>query len=285
VWVVVSIAFLVTALSVWWASSLAAWSGDIALIGFYVVVLGGFSVLSVWPPRWVRVFAWALLAGVLASALRVGNLRSGSWNTALIPLGLLVASVVVLVSNRRTTIATRVSAPLTFPLAEGNWYIAQGGGRLLNHHKRVLAQRAALDLIRLRSDGRRAAGLFPSNPQDYGAYGSVVVSPCGGVLTEVVDGMDDEIPMRPRPGPPAGNHVVIDTGKETVLLAHLKRGSVRVRKGDKVSPGQPIGRVGNSGNSTEPHLHIHAEREGLGLQLAFTPPTGRLHRGRRIRAS
>ncbi|MER7464077.1 hypothetical protein [Streptomyces sp. NPDC097981] len=47
--------------------------------------------------------------------------------------------------------------------------------------------------------------------------------------------------------------------------------------------GQLLGEVGNSGNSSEPHLHIHAEREGVGLDLRFTGITGTLHRGRALR--
>ena len=46
-----------------------------------------------------------------------------------------------------------------------------------------------------------------------------------------------------------------------LLLAHLKRGSVLVKIGDRVSAGQPIGHVGNSGNTSEPHLHVHAQRQ------------------------
>ncbi|MFE2487975.1 hypothetical protein ACFXGR_32770 [Streptomyces mirabilis] len=47
--------------------------------------------------------------------------------------------------------------------------------------------------------------------------------------------------------------------------------------------GQLLGEVGNSGNTTEPHLHLHAERDGLGLDLRFTIITGTLHRGHTLR--
>ena len=55
-----------------------------------------------------------------------------------------------------------------------------------------------------------------------------------------------------------GNHVVLDLGDSTyAVYAHLQRGSLRVRPGDRVRAGQRLGRVGNSGNTTEPHLHFH----------------------------
>jgi len=60
----------------------------------------------------------------------------------------------------------------------------------------------------------------------------------------------------------AGNHVVIACRDVKVLLAHLQHGSIAVTLGELVQEGQVIGRVGNSGNSTQPHLHIHAERGG-----------------------
>ena len=82
---------------------------------------------------------------------------------------------------------------------------------------------------------------------------------------------------------PAGNHVIIDTGTERIVLAHLTPGSVQVQPGDRVSAGQQIGNVGSSGNSTEPHLHIHAVRDGKPLILTFPSLDSSFRRGARIR--
>lgn len=75
----------------------------------------------------------------------------------------------------------------------------------------------------------------------------------------------------------------IDTGSVLVKLAHLRPGTVTVATGDRVRAGQLLGEVGNSGDTTEPHLHLYAERDGLGLDLRFTGITGTLHRGRTLR--
>ncbi|MFE0461586.1 peptidoglycan DD-metalloendopeptidase family protein [Kitasatospora sp. NPDC058965] len=85
-----------------------------------------------------------------------------------------------------------------------------------------------------------------------------------------------------RYAPPYGNHVVLDTGDAVVKLAHLRPGSVTVTVGQHVEAGRLLGEVGNSGNSTEPHLHLHAERDGQGLDLRFTGIRGPLHRGRTV---
>lgn len=58
---------------------------------------------------------------------------------------------------------------------------------------------------------------------------------------------------------------------------------LRFRCATAVRVDQLLGEVGNSGNTTEPHLHLHAERDGLGLDLRFTGITGTLHRGRTLR--
>ena len=57
-----------------------------------------------------------------------------------------------------------------------------------------------------------------------------------------------------------GNHVILRCGGAEIVFAHMREGSVTVAPGDRVSVGDRVGEVGNSGASTEPHLHIHAQR-------------------------
>jgi murein DD-endopeptidase MepM/ murein hydrolase activator NlpD len=59
---------------------------------------------------------------------------------------------------------------------------------------------------------------------------------------------------------PLGNHVVLDLGNgEYAFFAHFKQGSVAVKPGDAVEPGATLGACGNSGHSSEPHLHFHVQ--------------------------
>ena len=122
--------------------------------------------------------------------------------------------------------------------------------------------RCALDILRLDSTENRAA--FPArNLADYSIYRATVLSPCAGNVIRAVDGLPDLAPPARDPQNPAGNHVVLECHHVRVLLAHLKEESLLVARGEYVETGQHLGQVGNSGNTSEPHLHIHAE-SGLG---------------------
>jgi len=97
-----------------------------------------------------------------------------------------------------------------------------------------------------------------------------VYSPHRAVVRRIVDGCDDNESLGPPDrASPAGNYVLLDCPRMTLLLAHLKRGSIRVRAGDLVEAGDFLGLAGNSGNSSEPHLHVHAERVGIGIGMEF----------------
>lgn len=154
------------------------------------------------------------------------------------------------------------------PLGPGVYFVAQGGGgAMVNHHHSNESQRFALDILRLNRFGMRARGLFPLRRERFAIYGMPVLSPCDGFVTAVVDGLEDMDPwVRLDVENVAGNHIVLRCGgpeSDTFIgLAHLQPGSVAVRPGQKVFVGQPLARVGNSGRTTEPHLHIHAKVGG-----------------------
>jgi len=231
-------------------------------------------------------FLWAGLLGValIASYRRVRHMpwsrrrarmeRLNLWSE-LAALALFV-SLLVLAGTARTHDGQAVS--LELPLRDGRYYVVHGGdGTLINHHHPFPPQRHALDIVALNAAGLRARGVYPSELDRYVIFGATVYSPCDGVVAEAVDDLPDQIPPRPDPANPAGNHVVIACRGVEVLLAHLRRGSVRVTAGQSVTVDDPLGEVGNSGNTSEPHLHIHAERanrtetseEKQGVPLSF----------------
>ncbi|MER7637733.1 M23 family metallopeptidase [Streptomyces sp. NPDC126522] len=145
-------------------------------------------------------------------------------------------------------------------------------------------QRGAVDLAGLGRYGSRTRGGHELTA--FAAYGRAVRAPCDGRVVSAEGAIEDQDAgpgARARYQPPYGNHVFIDTGREIVKLAHLRAGSLTVSRGDTVRAGQLVGETGNSGNTTEPHLHLHAERDGVGLDLRFTDVPGRLYRGRVIR--
>lgn len=100
--------------------------------------------------------------------------------------------------------------------------------------------------------------------EDYGCYGTPVVAPVTAYVHDAIDGEPDQEPGKVSPDvkDATGNSVVLRLETGTYLIiGHLKQGSVRVRGGDRVMEGELIGLCGNSGNTSEPHIHIHHQRQ------------------------
>ncbi len=131
----------------------------------------------------------------------------------------------------------------------------QHAPRLSDAH---VAQRFALDLLILR-DGASHTGSGRRN-EDYDCFGKPILAPAIGKVLEVLDGVADNVPGQMNPKIVTGNRVIIDHGNnEYSVLAHLCKGSPRVASGDAVHAGDRIGDCGNSGNSSEPHLHYQLQ--------------------------
>jgi murein DD-endopeptidase MepM/ murein hydrolase activator NlpD len=162
---------------------------------------------------------------------------------------------------------------LTLPF-DGEWYVFWGGRTVEeNYHAVTVDQRFAYDILVMRKGVTHPAGGKANS--DYYCFDQPIHAPAAGVVTESVDGIEDNVPGVMNPAAPAGNHLVIDHGNgEYSLLAHFRRGTVTVHTGDHVKAGQLLGKCGNSGNSSEPHLHYHLQNtpkfggsEGLPAQF------------------
>ena len=267
-------------LDCWSAPDLTGWAGAVLITLTGRLAQAGWSAPALYP-WWIRRPIEAGFLAALCSAVRVPGLPVGGSLSPAVGAVLLAGCGYALLRARRHTWRLGTALPLErFPL-DGRWYVVHGGGRGLNHHTPVPAQRGALDLLRVGPTGTRRGDRRSLDA--HLAYGAEVYAPCAGRVAAAVDGLPDQVPGVVRYGPLYGNHVVVDTGTETVALVHLRPGSVAVTTGQEVFAGQLLGQVGNSGNSSEPHLHIHAERQGLGLDLRFGGVGGRLYRGRTVR--
>ncbi|HEY2393895.1 MAG TPA: M23 family metallopeptidase [Candidatus Angelobacter sp.] len=162
-------------------------------------------------------------------------------------------------------------ATISAPLRGDNWVAGNGPSNASGHRRALIpidghaqiAQRFAIDWVRMNADGRTFAG-DPKDNKNYRAYGSEALAVADGTITEVKDGIPENIPGENSRAVPitletiGGNHVIIDLGHSRyAFYAHLQPGSLKVKLGDHVKRGQVLGLVGNSGNSTEPHLHFH----------------------------
>ncbi len=172
---------------------------------------------------------------------------------------------------------------LRLPFA-GTWRVENSPARRVpSHGTHLFATTYAIDFVAV--DEHRRSGstrdwrtwVATEPPERFVGFGVPVLAPVAGTVVRVHDGEPDHqarrsqlalVPYaltqasRARDGAAglAGNHVVLrPTGGDAhVLLAHLRRGSLQVAPGDRVGFGQPLGACGNSGNSTEPHVHLQA---------------------------
>jgi len=163
----------------------------------------------------------------------------------------------------------RESLNLSFPLASGTYYVLQGGNSVVtNPFHSLSGTKLALDIVGLNAFGNRANGMAPRTLADYEIFGDIVYSPCEGIVLAVQDTLADNPPGAPDTGHPA-NHVTVKCGEVEIFMAHLMQGSATVATGKTVTLRQPVGRVGNSGNTLEPHLHIGAKKNGAEMGLVF----------------
>ncbi|RPD41574.1 M23 family metallopeptidase [Chitinophaga barathri] len=147
---------------------------------------------------------------------------------------------------------------LDFPLKKGRYFVLQGGKGLPTNifHFSLRGAIYAMDIVKLNKYGNRANTVFSRNLEDYAIFGDTIYSPCAGKVVRAYGDNPDNIPPNMNRGPKNTNMVVIEGEDYIVFMGHLKRGSIMVKEGDIVKMGQPLGCVGNSGFSTEPHLHI-----------------------------
>jgi hypothetical protein len=169
---------------------------------------------------------------------------------------------------------------LEFPVRDGRFHVGQGGSTpAVNYHTVNLTQRYAVDIVKLTTWGNRASRLRPRDLREYASYGVAVYAPCSGDVKQAESSLPDNLVDGERDrARPAGNQILVhcDGTDVDVLMAHLQAGSVRVKKGEHIAAGDLISAIGNSGNSTEPHLHIHAKRGGgvdTGLEGEGAPMT------------
>jgi murein DD-endopeptidase MepM/ murein hydrolase activator NlpD len=169
----------------------------------------------------------------------------------------------------------KVSTDITVlgpPLTGKGWAVLNGccgpggahrGTGLPVNGRIYFAQRFAIDWMLLNPDARfsRDNG---KNVKDYASYGAKVIAVADGTVVETLATLDDQVPGT-LPDPKTitlanidGNHIVLDIGHgKYAFYAHLQKNSLLVAKGDHVKRGQVLALLGNTGNTSAPHLHFH----------------------------
>ena len=148
---------------------------------------------------------------------------------------------------------------LILPFNE-EWTVFWGGDtKEQNYHVAHKSQKNAFDLIITNVKGKSYKNDGKNN-QDYYAFGKELLAPANGKIVLVVDGIKDNKPGVMNPNYIPGNTVIIKTiNDEYLFFAHFKQHSIIVKQNQKVQQGDVLGLCGNSGNSSEPHLHFHIQ--------------------------
>ena len=238
---------------------------------FMAAGLAGFSVLAApwgWFGLWVRYAILALF--VVALAFSILNKRTAPEPRAASMvmkalIGFFFGGVAIGVLRAHEVPPNAIS--LRMPLTHGEYLVAHGGSTApANIHFSDAKQKYAVDFVKLGAMGMRARGVYPADPRQFAIFGDTVVSPCDGIVAATTNSFrDDSID----PKNPLGNEIVLRCGDADIVLAQLQQNSIAVKPRQRVTIGTPLARAGNSGASPEPHLHVHAERNGAAVPVLF----------------
>ncbi len=252
------------------------------LLGLLLLMLTGLWILL----PWYSGVLWLVIGLVLAWRRARQQLGSLPWlvrpvSIRSLCLSLLIPGLLCLIIMYQLRLSLSAWDPgndlyvdIDFPLVEGTYYIAQGGSRpILNAHIKILersgdraasyqGQGYALDIVALNSWGMPLRNWQYFKPESHQIFGAWALAPCSGEVVQMRDDLPDLRVSERDTNHLEGNHVLLDCGGFHLLLAHLRQSSVVVRAGDMVRSGDTLGQVGNSGNTGQPHLHIHAQTPG-----------------------
>ncbi|WP_212005858.1 M23 family metallopeptidase [Chitinophaga sp. HK235] len=250
-------------------------------LGIFLYLYGTWIYLSVYTK-----YVFGVLLMVMLIMLPFGRKKDTSpllpvWkrNANLLLSGLLLMITALYFTG---TTGTPHTVNLAFPLKSGRYFVLQGGKGLPTNvfHFSLRGAIYAMDIVKIDDRGTRGAGVFSRKLSDYWIFNDTVYAPCDGIVRRAYGDNPDNIPPAMDRGPKNTNQVLLEGADCYFFAGHLKRNSVVVHEGQHVKQGQALGCVGNSGFSTEPHLHIQAHEKKAGVPWYQAPPLYMLFNGK-----
>ena len=220
------------------------------------VPTGAYEPITLQLPAIYRVlltlFFICLVALVLLALVPLLRIRLGS--NLVVAAGTIFLAIQLIMVYRPPVDAVTIGSPL----AE-EWWVGHGGrAELVNYHHTGSMQRNAVDIMQIGDGGIHRPG--STDLTSYYIYDQPVLAPADGTVTYVLDGRPDQPIGSVDERYPSGNQLVIDIGAgRYLMMGHLRQSSITVGVGEQVTEGQQIARVGNSGNTSAPHVHIQAQ--------------------------
>lgn len=179
-----------------------------------------------------------------------------------------------IIENTDTLLSNKSKAQLNLPFKK-QWYVFWGGSDISqNYHNRYSNMYGHFDFWVMGINGK-SHKKNPKNNTDFYAFAQEIIAPCNAKVIWTIQRVKDNIWPNMNTLEPYGNLVLLETkDKEYLLFAHLKNKSIVVKKGEEIKKGEKLALCGNSGNSTEPHLHFGVLNtkdliSGNGLQSFF----------------
>lgn len=161
-------------------------------------------------------------------------------------------------SFENSSVLKRNATKMIFPFKEEAFVYWGGKTEDLNYHMADLNQQYALDIIMV-ANGAPYEGDSTKN-ESYFIFGKDIIAPCDAKVVKVIDGIEDNVPGEVNRAEVTGNTMILETErKEYLLFAHIKENSILFKEGDLVKQGQVIAQCGNSGNTTQAHLHFQVQ--------------------------
>ena len=171
------------------------------------------------------------------------------------------------------TTVRRETVTIGPPLRGGPWRVANFTNAAAHRRaifgyggEATINARFAIDYLKVGDDDRTFTG-DRATLENHHSYGQEVIAVADGIVVAINEGLPDNTPFSGGQGPPnletiAGNHIFLEIAPRVyALYAHLKPGSLRVTRGQRVRRGEVIGLVGSTGNSIAPHLHFQVSED------------------------